>query len=353
VRQDLLGAQGIATAQAAIAAMAERAITPTPENYAVWLCYIAKAKQALTTEIDNIISSGRTLDDRVCDSLYETFFEEHTTGSQLLRANGKIAAEMQDVVRDLKDVSQHTRVYGQQLKVAQSQLAGNSDRDNTMGVVETLVGATNVMASKSDKLEKRLEDSGREIETLREQLEIVRVQATTDALTGVANRKDFETKLEQMAAEADASGAPLNMIICDIDHFKRVNDTFGHQTGDQVIRFVATVMDRAKPKNGLVARIGGEEFALLAPATAKNDALAIAERIRTAVASKRLVRRASNEDLGQITVSLGVAQRVPQEATVEQIERADAALYDSKRSGRNKVSDEKPAKSGAAQAKAA
>jgi diguanylate cyclase len=205
-----------------------------------------------------------------------------------------------------------------------------------------LVGATNVMASKSTELEKRLEESGREIESLREQLEIVRVQATTDALTGIFNRKKFETALEEMAQEADVTGQPLCLIYCDIDHFKRVNDTFGHQTGDQVIRFVATVLDRAKPKGGLVARIGGEEFALLAPATSKKETLQIAERIRQAVAGKRLVRRSSNEDLGQITISLGVAERIKDENLSDHMERADAALYESKRTGRNKVSDEKP-----------
>jgi diguanylate cyclase len=341
VKQDLLGEKGISLAQAAIAAMADQSITPTPENYAVWLCYLTKSRADLNSEIDGIIKSGRALDDRVCDTLYETYFEDVTVGSRLMRAGGKIAAEMQDVMRDLKDVGQHTKAYGQQLQVAQSELARTNDRENTIGVVETLVGATNVMASKSNELESRLLESGREIESLREQLEIVKVEASTDALTGVANRKEFDIRLAEMATLADNGGGPLSLIMCDIDFFKRVNDTFGHQTGDQVIRFVASVMDRAKPNDGLVARIGGEEFALLAPNTNRAAALALAEKIRLAVEGKRLVRRATNIDLGQITVSLGVSQRRPKEETSAQVERADDALYASKRTGRNKVSSEK------------
>jgi diguanylate cyclase len=340
VKQELLGQKGVDLANAAIAAMAEQSITPTPENYAVWLCYLTKSKLDLTTEMDELIASGRPLDDRVCDTLYETYFEDVTVGSRLLKAGGKIAAEMQDVVRDLKDVGEHTKAYGKQLRVAQSELARTDDHQNTIGVVETLVGATNVMASKSDELESRLLESGREIETLREQLEIVKVEASTDALTGVANRKEFETRLAEMAAQADTGAGPLSIIMCDIDFFKRINDSFGHQTGDQVIRFVASVMDRGKPRDGLVARIGGEEFAMLAPNTTRQAATKLAEQIRIAVEGKRLVRRSTNIDLGQITVSLGVAQRRPNEKTVAQIERADKALYESKRTGRNKVSVE-------------
>jgi diguanylate cyclase len=341
VKQELLGEKGISTAHAAIKAMAQQSITPTPENYAVWLCYLTKSKEDLTSEMDELIKSGRPLDDRVCDTLYETYFEDMTVGSRLLKAGGKIAAEMQDVVRDLKDVGEHTKAYGQQLQVAQSELARTNDHQNTIGVVENLVGATNVMASKSNELESRLMESGREIEMLREQLEIVKVEASTDALTGVANRKEFETRLAEMAMQADNGGGPLSLIMCDIDYFKRVNDSFGHQTGDQVIRFVASVMDRAKPENGLVARIGGEEFALLAPNTNRKAAIDLAEQIRITVEGKRLVRRSTNVDLGQITVSLGVALRRTREKTATQVERADAALYESKRGGRNRVSAEK------------
>jgi diguanylate cyclase len=343
VKQELLGPKGIDLAKAAIAAMAEKSITPTPENYAVWLCYLTKSKHELTTVIDDMLATGRPLDDRACDTLYETYFEDVTVGSKLLKAGGKIAAEMQDVVRDLKDVGQHTKAYGEQLQVAQNELARSNDRNNTIGVVETLVGATNVMASKSSELQTKLLESGREIEMLREQLEIVKVEASTDALTGVANRKEFETRLAEMASQSDAGAGPLSLIMCDIDFFKRINDSFGHQTGDQVIRFVASVMDRAKPKDGLVARIGGEEFALLAPNTTRQSASDLAEQIRIAVESKRLVRRATNIDLGQITVSLGVAQRRAGEKTPAHVERADTALYESKRSGRNKVSMEKVA----------
>lgn len=339
--QNLLGKKGIATAHAAIAAMAERSITPTPENYAVWLCYFTGAKAELKAAIDALIKEGRAIDDRACDELYVTYFEDVSVGSRVLKAGDKIAAEMQDVVRGLKDVGEHTKAYGAKLQVAQTELAKSDGKGNASEVVASLVGATNDMANKSNALEAKLRDSGREIEILREQLELVKVEASTDALTGIANRKEFETQLAELSAKADEGGGPLSLVMCDIDFFKRVNDSFGHQTGDQVIRFVATVMDRAKPEGGIVARIGGEEFAMLAPNTNRKAAFEIAEKVRIAVEGKRLVRRSTNIDLGKITVSLGVAQRQMYEKTSAQVERADEALYASKRTGRNKVTVEK------------
>jgi diguanylate cyclase len=341
VTHSLFGEKGIMLAKAAIGKMAEYSITPTPENYAVWLCYVTRSKAELRAEMDALLAEARPINDGVCDDLYVKHFEDVSVGSRVLKAGGKIAAEMQDVVRGLKDVGEHTKAYGAQLQVAHDELARSGDKGNAIDVVASLVGATTDMANKSNALEAQLRDSGREIEVLREQLEQVKVEASTDALTGIANRKEFEVQFAELSAKADAGGGPLSLVVCDIDFFKRVNDTFGHQTGDQVIRFVASVMDRAKPEGGMVARIGGEEFALLAPNTTRKAALDIAEKIRVAVESKRLVRRSSNIDLGQITVSLGVAQRQLYEKTTAHAERADNALYASKRAGRNRVTLEK------------
>jgi diguanylate cyclase len=340
VNQSLLGKKGITTAHAAVKAMADRCITPTPENYAVWVCYLTQTKADLAAALDALIANNQRIDDRVCDELYVTYFEDVSVGSRMLKAGGRIAAEMQDVVRGLKNVGEHTKAYGAKLQVAQEALRKGSTSNSASGVVESLVGATNEMAHQSRGLEAKLIESGREIEILREQLEAVKVEASTDALTGVANRKEFETRFAELSTKADAGAGPLSLVMCDIDYFKRINDTFGHQTGDQVIRFVATVMDRAKPADGLVARIGGEEFAMLAPNTTAKAAMAIAEQVRSAIEGKRLVRRSTNIDLGKITVSLGVAQRQSFEPTTAQMERADTALYASKHKGRNRVTME-------------
>src|SRR5690606_20294379 len=123
----------------------------------------------------------------------------------------------------------------------------------------------------------------------------------------------------------------------DIDHFKRFNDTWGHQTGDQVIRYVASVIGRNCAPPRMAARYGGEEFAMLFPAEHGPAVEAALDTMRREIASRALKRRSTNEDLGAVTISIGVAHWREGEGPACLIERADAALYASKRGGRNRL----------------
>jgi diguanylate cyclase len=167
----------------------------------------------------------------------------------------------------------------------------------------------------------------------------VRRDATTDGLTNLSNRKAFDEELERICAEVEASGDTLTLAIIDIDHFKNFNDTWGHQTGDQVLRYVASVIGARGAPLRFAARYGGEEFALIFPREGAAKAAKILEDIRHEVASRVLKRRSTNEDLGTITVSAGFAERQRGETTHSIIERADGALYVAKRSGRNRITD--------------
>jgi diguanylate cyclase len=338
VTLSLSGKQGIQMAAAALQSMQERSITPSPENYAVWLAFHGSFPAKLRLEMDKMLAANLAIDDHVCDQLYVSYFEDISIGSRMVKAGGKIAAKMEGVRKDLQTVGVETKAYSEKLELAKLELAKSDSPMVTRDLVDSLVGATHEMASQSRQLEVKLAESGAEIENLRVELERVRIEAATDALTGLANRKEFEARMMEMCAASDRGEGPISLIMADIDLFKRVNDTFGHQTGDQVIKFVASVMERARPNGALVARLGGEEFAIIAPKTDREAAIEVAESIRLAVESKRLVRRSSNEDLGKITVSLGVCQRRAGEKPADLIERADIALYDSKHNGRNRVS---------------
>jgi diguanylate cyclase len=173
---------------------------------------------------------------------------------------------------------------------------------------------------------------------LREHLEQVRRDSLTDALTNVANRKAFDEALHRCCAEADTTGIPLSLAVVDVDHFKKFNDTWGHQTGDQVLRYVASVLARLGAAPRLTARYGGEEFAIIFPGETADVAARALDRVRREIASRALKRRSTNEDLGSVTVSMGVAQRLAGEKAAGFIERADAALYQSKHNGRNRLS---------------
>lgn len=154
----------------------------------------------------------------------------------------------------------------------------------------------------------------------------------TDALTGVGNRRKLEQALVAELSRVQRSGTPLSLIIADIDHFKQVNDQFGHGIGDKVLREFAVLLQAQSRPTDLVARFGGEEFVVLMPDTALRPAQAKAEKLRLAIAAlviEPLMRA--------LTASFGVAELLPGETAESLIGRADIALYEAKRGGRNCV----------------
>ena len=205
--------------------------------------------------------------------------------------------------------------------------------------METLTAATEKVQVVNATLEKRLQVSTREVTKLREHLEQVRRDASTDALTNLANRKAFDEHIQRACAEADEHGAPLTLAVVDIDHFKSFNDTWGHQTGDQVLRYVASVMQRVCGPPWLAARYGGDEFSMLFPGEAATMVEAAMNSVREEIASRLLKRRSTNEELSTVTISVGIAQRRKDETVSALMERADEALYASKRAGRNRVTN--------------
>ncbi|HEY2028727.1 MAG TPA: sensor domain-containing diguanylate cyclase [Myxococcales bacterium] len=158
--------------------------------------------------------------------------------------------------------------------------------------------------------------------------------ATTDGLTGLSNRRAFNGLLEQRLREAARYERPLSLLLLDIDHFKKVNDTHGHPAGDAVLRGVARLAQKAARETDVAARYGGEELALILPETDARGALAIAERLR------KLVEAASHpteQGSVKVTVSIGVSTTSGKAALADLLEAADRALYKAKRSGRNRV----------------
>lgn len=156
--------------------------------------------------------------------------------------------------------------------------------------------------------------------------------ADTDSLTGVANRRAFMDSAALEILRTERTGQPVSICYLDIDHFKRVNDRHGHATGDEVLKHVSAAIAEELRAIDLLARIGGEEFAVLLPSTDIEGAMALAERVRAHVGRVRL------PDLElSVTVSLGVAQRMSEESLDQLLARADRALYRAKQSGRNRV----------------
>jgi diguanylate cyclase (GGDEF)-like protein len=168
-------------------------------------------------------------------------------------------------------------------------------------------------------------------------IDLLERKAMIDGLTGLYNRAHFEQRIEAELSLARRTGRPLSCVMLDVDHFKRINDTYGHLMGDDVLRSLAAMLVESCRTEDVVCRYGGEEFALLLPNTPALGATVIAERVREAV-EERPFRTLKTEV--SVTCSLGVAQAAPTETNP--IERADAALYQAKREGRNRVVSSDP-----------
>ena len=205
---------------------------------------------------------------------------------------------------------------------------------NSHGEVERLQVASRDITD-SKQYEKRLEEAQRKLREqqaeLEEMNERLKSLASTDALTGLKNRRAFEERLDKELSRSRRHGHPLSLILLDIDHFKSYNDTYGHPKGDEILRLVGRTLSRAMRETDFATRYGGEEFAILLPDTDREGAQHLAERLRHTIESAKWPDR-------EITASVGVASYGERASTAEQlIDQADRALYRSKEQGRNRV----------------
>src|SRR4029077_10260968 len=221
--------------------------------------------------------------------------------------------------------------YDATLNGASQTLSAAQTLDQVKSIVETVARSTRQMRDTNKVLEDRLASSKSEISNLQHSLEAIRAESLTDPLTGLGNRKYFDRSIEMAVQTALASGEPLSLLMFDIDHFKSFNDSYGHLTGDQVLRLVSMSLKQTIKGQDITARYGGEEFAVVLPNTALRQALTVADHIRRAVMAKELKKKSTGEILGRVTISVGVSMLKQGDDTDTLIDRADSCLYAAKR----------------------
>ena len=322
-------------AVAAMQSMGEFGIVPTPDNFAIWYEYHTGANPELKRTIDVVISNRRGFDRPALEELHTSFFS-NTKEQEVLRITSlnvmAAAQQVLDLLDDEKAVdSRHIR----------GAVGDHDPSDQSFArltkVLAHLIAETGEMAKRSDHLALRMRHSAEKIEGLERTLDKARREATLDGLTGIANRRSFDLDINELAAQAMNTGEDLCLIMLDVDHFKLFNDTWGHQTGDEVLKLVATTIQQNVRGQDRAARYGGEEFAVILPCTPLVGAATVGENIRQAMERQQFVARESQQTIGGITVSLGVACYEPGEPLLDWIGRADTALYQAKHGGRNRV----------------
>lgn len=301
-----------------------------PISYAVWYEYVSHANPPLNEAVDRALEAHGCLDEGQTRSIFRRHVVEVDTATAERVTEGfeRLLSGMSETA---SRAGSSTARYGRTLERLREVLVPESS-----ALAQQVLDETQTMIGAIGRLQKELTESRREIEDLRTEVRRARQASLVDALTGLANRRAFDERVAVCLAESSAAQAQACLIVTDVDHFKRINDSYGHAFGDRVLKAVSQVLRSIAPPQALVARIGGEEFALLLPGMDVEAASEIAERARATIAASRVLR--GNElTTERVTVSLGVARSCPGDSPQTLLARADKAMYDSKRAGRDRV----------------
>jgi diguanylate cyclase len=324
--------------------MARHSAAFHPLSYTVWYEYAAGCNPALQAAIDARLAQSAVLSDRDIELLFDTH-----VALRDIESSGRMRAEIARMIEYVNGVAveagQEVMQYGNELDGYRERLRDDIGKESLGEVVESLIGETTRVRVKTGMYHEHLLKSSAEVERLRGELELVQGLALTDPLTGLLNRRGFDLQMQRIRHDGLAG---CTLVMADIDHFKAINDAHGHLLGDKVIVAVANVLRSCIGDRGPIARIGGEEFAVLLSQTESAAGAELAERIRAAVEGGKIRRADTEESIGNVTLSLGLATAGDNEAFEAMIARADRALYLSKSAGRNRVTVAERASSAAA-----
>ncbi|MEL6738639.1 MAG: GGDEF domain-containing protein [Pseudomonadota bacterium] len=231
------------------------------------------------------------------------------------------------------ETSDHRGALDQQLlELDKAKSAGEGGAE-----VSRVIDLSRTMLESIARVEESMERSQAETDSLRENLAKARMEADVDHLTRLPNRRAFERRLASAATQARANDEPLCVAFCDIDHFKAVNDTHGHEAGDRILCAVASTLNSLASDDCFVARHGGEEFVMLFHGLGKDEAFDKLDGVRRAMAVKQLMNRETGRPFGKVTFSGGLAEVGKEGDPRDALAVADTALYEAKETGRNRI----------------
>ena len=308
-----------------------------PITFTLWYEYVAGLNPRLAMALDALVAGKSAIDDPTALRL----FQAHVVPADEV-AMRRISSELQRVMSDIAQSASQTGdragLFGAQLSGLSAALQTNDMARLTRQLSEALAG-TAQMKHSTEALQHQVAASHDEISQLRSDLDRARSEALLDPLTGILNRKGFDARLQALISQPAALGQSDCLVMLDIDHFKKVNDTHGLVMGDRVIQAVGAVL-RSSISNDkhAAARYGGEEFALLLGGSSIDDGAKLAEAVRLRTKAMKIRQRNTQDVLFSVTISGGVASMQPGDDSSALIARADAALYASKRAGRDRVS---------------
>ncbi len=306
-----------------------------PSGYELWYSYAAGWHPEMNRRINRVLEENGSLPLSELGDIYDEYLSCSRLNAQADRTVTEISGEIDSIVGMLGEFVVSTARDRNDCAKASQRLSQPADQDSIRAIADALVRSLRAVENRHAALEQRLTAAKLEMETLQQSLATSMVEANRDAITGLSNRRSFDKAIEEACSRADSGSFNFCLLMVDIDHFKNFNDRFGHLVGDSVLTLVASSLKQTIKGRDIVARFGGEEFAVILPDTTLQNAVKLSEQIRERIAGRELRKRSTGDSLGRITVSIGVASHRTGEWPRQIIERADSCLYEAKRSGRN------------------
>lgn len=309
------------------------ALDPTVPNFDLCRRYVMGRDEQLVTSVREAIARHGSLNQQAMAGLI-AIHSRQLSSDEVIRLAQQARGTMDEAVTTLGEAGGDTRRFADALEAGATTLAAG---DSPEAVIAGLIAETRTMTERARAAEARIQNARTEIETLRTQLAEASLTANSDPLTGLPNRRALEARLKSAFDNARDRRATFSLAICDIDHFKRINDTHGHPIGDQVIKLIAASLAKVGDDNLFVARYGGEEFVVVFDGIEPEAAMERLDPIRSGVAARQITLRQTGELLGRVTFSSGIAGMRGRRDTSAILKAADEALYRAKNDGRNRI----------------